>query len=111
MGYLHPLTGDWWIAETFLPRDHLVPAMVLILILSSPGVWAPAPNEPPRACFTVDPISSTVLVLFTVDASCSSDDKTPLNKLKFRWNWDAAAGTTLRSRPIRSPRTAMRPKD
>src|SRR5688572_19757695 len=83
------------------PWYVLVPAAACLFVLHTPVVFAPPPNESPRACFTVDPISSTVLVAFTVDGSCSSDDRTPLSKLKFRWNWDGGGyDTPFTTNPI-----------
>lgn len=49
---------------------------------------AATPSEPPVACFTVTPGTGTVSTVFLVDASCSTDDKTPASRLRFRWDWD-----------------------
>jgi hypothetical protein len=45
-------------------------------------------NEPPDACFTVTPDTGTTSTLFAVDASCSSDDRTPAADLEVRWDWE-----------------------
>ena len=60
-----------------------VPALVLGLALSVDVSYAA--NQPPVARFTVTPGSGRT---FVVDASASTDDKTPVAKLKVRWDWE-----------------------
>ncbi|MBI4392715.1 MAG: hypothetical protein HY556_02820 [Euryarchaeota archaeon] len=45
-------------------------------------------NNPPTPCFTVTPTSGSVLTLFTVDATCSTDDVTPGPNLRISWDWE-----------------------
>jgi hypothetical protein len=60
----------------------------LLLIAGFAGEVAHAANQPPVARFTVSPGSGTVERTFQVDASASTDDKTPVSKLKVRWDWE-----------------------
>ncbi len=59
-----------------------------LLSLCLVGPAGAAGNQPPVACFTLTPTIGTVQLTFSVDASCSTDDKTPLAKLKVRWDWE-----------------------
>jgi len=45
-------------------------------------------TQPPTACFTVAPPSALTGAFFNVNASCSSDNKTPLAALRVRWDWE-----------------------
>lgn len=65
----------------------LLGIMAAMLVLSAGIVFAPA-NQPPVACFTVNPTSGIItLTNFSVDASCSTDDTTPTADLQVRWDW------------------------
>lgn len=44
---------------------------------------------PPSAVFTCDPVSGTLGTNFAFDASGSSDDRTPVENLEVRWDWDS----------------------
>ncbi len=47
------------------------------------------PNQPPAACVTLKADRGTVETVFTADAACSADDRTPQPKLRVRWDWES----------------------
>jgi len=59
-----------------------------LILAGLAGRPAEAANAPPVARFTLAPASGTVERDFLVDASTSTDDKTPASKLKVRWDWE-----------------------
>ena len=64
------------------------------VVAISPSILLAAPNNPPTACFTVSPATGPVTTSFAVNASCSTDDKTPLSGLKFSWDWENTGAWT-----------------
>lgn len=68
-------------------RSQFLPSLATILSLTLHGVVAATPNQPPKACFSVAPSQGTVATLFSMNAACSADDKTPASKLQVRWDW------------------------
>jgi len=62
--------------------------MLAIAIAGIAFQAAHAANDPPVACFNATPATGVVGTSFAVDASCSTDDKTPASKLKVRWDWE-----------------------
>ena len=68
-------------------RVQVLAAIAAILSLTLHGDASAAPNQPPAACFSVAPPQGTVATTFTVNADCSTDDKTPASKLQVRWDW------------------------
>ncbi len=71
-------------------RRSLVSPWMPVLLVSAgvAGGAARAANQPPTARFTVTPGSGTVERVFQVDASASTDDRTPASRLKVRWDWE-----------------------
>jgi PKD repeat protein len=49
-------------------------------------------NDPPTACFTVDPSSGTTETSFSFDATCSHDAQDSTGALQVRWDWDDDGG-------------------
>ena len=70
------------------------PGFVLAVLVIIGGPVLAAPNQPPQACFTVAPAPGTVATSFTMDAQCSTDDKTAPSKLRVRWDWDGGGYDT-----------------
>jgi hypothetical protein len=82
-----------------MKRSVLIAAsMLLVLVAFTPPAEA-AKNLPPVACFTVTPGYGVEGTTYRLDASCSTDDKTPLDRLRFRWDfqndgtWDSGFST------------------
>jgi hypothetical protein len=46
------------------------------------------PNQPPEACFTLNPRRGTVQTFFAFDASCSTDGEDAIDSLRVRWDWE-----------------------
>ncbi|HYS04952.1 MAG TPA: sialidase family protein [Candidatus Dormibacteraeota bacterium] len=72
--------------------------VLLVLVAFAPPVEA-AKNLAPVACFTPSPGYGVEGTTYALDASCTTDDKTPLDRLRFRWDfqndgvWDTSFST------------------
>ena len=60
----------------------------LALVAVPREIEAEGENQPPVACFTLNPVRGTIDTVFVVDATCSTDDTTPAAKIKVRWDWE-----------------------
>jgi hypothetical protein len=70
-------------------KSHLIRiALGVSAMVLSLSTLPAASNQPPTARFTAGPAVGIVGTTFTVDASLSTDDKTPASKLKVRWDWE-----------------------
>jgi hypothetical protein len=50
--------------------------------------WFTPENRAPLACFVFAPEQGSGLTEFQFDASCSHDDRTPMEELLFQWDWE-----------------------
>ncbi len=60
-----------------------------LLLLGTALVFSCTKNTPPVATFSVTPITGTTDSLFTFDAGASYDAETPVEQLRFRWDFDS----------------------
>ncbi len=103
--YSITLDGGSWISQqtqtcvstTFpSPGDHTICVTLndgkghVITKCCTVTIYDPAPNQPPNACFNYSPSSGTTETTFSLDAGCSTDDKTPLANLQVRWQIDGS---------------------
>jgi len=45
-------------------------------------------NEPPSACFEIEPWTGTTATTFAFDASCTADLEDSLPSMRFEWDWN-----------------------
>ncbi len=62
---------------------------ITILLLLSALVLSCTKNMPPVATISVSPITGTTDTLFIFDASASYDAETPVDQLRFRWDFES----------------------
>jgi len=86
-----------------MKRMSIVSVTLGIVVLVLFSIGAGGGNQPPIACFTVSPAQGTSQTTFAVDAGCSSDDKTTLDRLQVRWDWN---GDGVWDTPLITTKTA-----
>ncbi|MFH1279354.1 MAG: SUMF1/EgtB/PvdO family nonheme iron enzyme [Candidatus Eisenbacteria bacterium] len=78
-----------WKKQTSYTLGLLVAVGVLLsLSCGDESPDGPADDQPPRACFSVAPLSGSTTTDFQLDASCSSDNQDPVTAIQVRWDWE-----------------------